>query len=513
MVIGLISPILPLLAQVPIYTKSAPPPIPALADLPLVSSISKDGITWMFQTPVRSGQFINGDYYVVGPVTITNITPPGTNGRNGTMKNLRPNPSGSGFDSRIDAGRYAANLRVNLPVTLQPGDMLASSISVETIGTTKRVLRPSDDTLSPVRTVSLLTCVANPLPPDAFRPGYCGTDRIQFYSRDLRRDLLPKLTPVASTPTLGEFAGYLRRPWIDTVFYNFDTPVEYMPDYGREIGRLIGQSALLLCLNYSSEQKEALLVYFVQYGIDLYSAVAAGHSGWPGHGGYGSGRKLPIVLAGKLLGNAAMQKPPGNYGEDMQTMIAAAPPYGPGWNGAVAMYAGHRGTNGESINPGWGPYEHLQPSNWASQTGESYRRCCTSVAWVGQALAARILGLESCWNHPAFFAYVQRWMTENDAADVAAIRAQTGVDYSASWARQGQAWDAFVNQMWSAYQNYAPPFTVELRRLSDGRLELNWPVGNLLRASDSAASWTPVPGASPITITPSNPQEFFRLVR
>ena len=75
-----------------------------------------------------------------------------------------------------------------------------------------------------------------------------------------------------------------------------------MPDYGREIARAVGNAALLLTLNYPAERKEPLLVYLTQYGIDLAGLVRAGHPGWPAHGGHGSGRKLPILLAATLLG-------------------------------------------------------------------------------------------------------------------------------------------------------------------------------------------------------------------
>ena len=405
---------------VPVYTSVAPPPTPALTDLPLLSSVTKDGITWTFQAPARVGSFVNGDYYVVGPVTVVAISPPATNGRNGTMLNLRPNPPGSGFDSRIESGRYLASMRSNPPIALRPGDMLASSISVETVGTIPAVMRPSDATVSPVRTVSLLTCVTNPLPPDAFRPSYCGSARTIYYSRNLHREFLARLAPVTGTPTLGQFEGYLRRPWIDTVEFGFDAPIEYMAGYGREVGRVVGHAALLLNLNFTAQQKEALLVYFTQYGIDLYGAVRAGHTGWRAYGGWGSGRKLPILFAGIMFQDAQMQSPPGQFGDDQQTIIATGPPYGPGWNGATALYAGHRGTNGESVSPGWGPYEHLQPSNWVNQIGESYRRCCTSVAWVGQVVAVRIMGVTNTWNHPPLFAYVDRWMTEDDTEELAA---------------------------------------------------------------------------------------------
>ena len=45
---------------------------------------------------------------------------------------------------------------------------------------------------------------------------------------------------------------------------------------------------------------------------------------------------------------------------------------------------------------GWGPYEHTPPSQWKAgqNTSESYRRCCTSVGWVAQALALRLMHAE-----------------------------------------------------------------------------------------------------------------------
>src|ERR1700692_3248314 len=66
------------------------------------------------------------------------------------------------------------------------------------------------------------------------------------------------------------------------------------------------------------------------------------------------------------------------------------------------------------VSPGlYGPYEQLQPVNWPlingnEQLGEAYRRCCTSVSWVGEALTIHLLHAESVWNSPAFFDYVDR---------------------------------------------------------------------------------------------------------
>ena len=68
-----------------------------------------------------------------------------------------------------------------------------------------------------------------------------------------------------------------------------------MPQYGLEYGRVGGISALLLCTELEPVQKALLLVNYVPIGIDLGGMIPAGHPGWTGWGGHGSGRKLPIV--------------------------------------------------------------------------------------------------------------------------------------------------------------------------------------------------------------------------
>jgi hypothetical protein len=117
-----------------------------------MSSVTKDGITWTFAAPARVGQFINGDYYVVGTVTVTSISPLPANGRHGSVLNLPgcrpPNTAKTGFDSRTQGNRYDASLRVSLPVQLSPGSSLVSTISVDTIGTIKRIMQSSSSTVS-----------------------------------------------------------------------------------------------------------------------------------------------------------------------------------------------------------------------------------------------------------------------------------------------------------------------------------------------------------------------------
>jgi hypothetical protein len=406
-----------------------------------MSSVTKDGITWTFSEPERVGRFITGDYYVVGSATVSSISPTPAGGRNGSVKNLTTADDETGFDSRTSSNRYDASLLANPPVSLVPGDSLVSSISVDTVGATQRWLFNTTAD-SPVKSISVLSSVAAPLPPDAFRRSYVGRNAPIFYSRNLRRDLLPRLSSVASTPSLAEYESHFRRPWIDALFFNFDSPIDYMPDYSREIARAVSMGWLLVLIDRPPEQREALLVYLTQYGIDLSGLVENGHRGWPAFGGHGNGRKLPIVMAGTLLAEPSMQRPPGSFGEDEQTM------YGTGWTGATALYAGHYGTAGTGR---YGPYEHLQPRDWVDTLGEDYRRCCTSMSWIGEALVARLVpGARTYWNYPAFFDYADRWMTEDDTQARATIQSQIGKNYNSF--PQRKAWDAFVTNMWTTYR-------------------------------------------------------------
>ena len=466
---------------VPVYTTDHPPATPRLEDLPLRRSVSQYGITWTFREPARVGRFINGDWYVVGPATVTAIDPKPLYGseipaseldsrdlerpvseraRNGFMLDP-PAAMKVSYDSGV-RNWFDPALIGHLPVAMKAGDALVSTISmpkgmVLPAQLRNRIERGVDDS-SPIRTAAVLTCVAAPLPPDAFRPAFCDRGQRIYLARHLRRDRLPAVAATPSAPDVRLYVRFTQRPWVGTGFFGFEEPVENMPQYGLEYGRVAGITALLLCTNLEPERREPLLVNYVQVGIDLGGMIRAGHPGWTGWGGHGSGRKLPIVFAGLLLGDDQLARisrsfPKVSFGEDEQTA------YGDGWTGAKVVFAGHSGIDaatgaGRSRGNGWGPYEHTPPTEWkdGQRLSESYRRCCTSVGWVAQALALHLLRAEKAWGHDAFFDYVDRWMYEDDARFVQAIRVATGQDFSPDWARQGQAWDAFVNEMWARYR-------------------------------------------------------------
>ncbi len=450
-----------------IYTKANAPGAPALSALPKRQSVSQYGITWTFAEPAPVGQFVNGDFYVVGPVTVAAISPAAENDRNGSMLNVPPTddsgepywPNATGWDGRIRAGRYDASLRAMPPIDMKPGDALISSRSVDEIGDTPKILWHTDP-ISPVKTIAVLTCLDKPLPADAFRPAWADREQKIYYARNLRRDLLPNLDPVPHTPEIAEYLSYVERPWVEWTFDGYTTPLLNMPVYGREVFRVVGTVPLLLSLDFSPEEKEPLLISFVQVGIDLWGMVRAGYPGWQAHGGHHQGRKMPIVFAGFMLNDPGMQRPKRRYPDlkftsDTQTM------FGKSWTGADVVYAGHMGKDGHPTDPdnpryaGWGAYEHLHPSEWVSDLGESYRRCCTSNSWVGAGLAIRILGMEDIWDHDAFIAYVDRWMTEDDGPVQKVLQETRGRTFD-SYQSPGGVWDPFHKEMYQRYRHNLP---------------------------------------------------------
>ena len=197
-------------------------------------------------------------------------------------------------------------------MSLAVGDSLVSSISVATVGSrTRWLFNTSAD--SPVESVSILTASRRRcLPTPSGRPMSVGTPDPLLAEPPPRPPA--RLASVSSTPSFTEYESHFRRPWIDALFFNFDSPVNDMPDYSREIARAVSMAWLLVLLDRPPEQRESLLVYLVQYGVDLSGLVERGHPGWPAHGGHGNGRKLPIVAAGVLLEQADLQHPPGVSG-------------------------------------------------------------------------------------------------------------------------------------------------------------------------------------------------------
>jgi len=396
------------------------------------SSVTCDGITWTFNHAYPVGQYANGDFYVVGPVTVTAISPPPSGGLNGSMVNP-PGGVAHAYDNRV--GNYDSGLAVYAPLTLQANQSLVSTKSWQNdepgappVNPTLGCPRPS------MHYAAVLTCVGSAPPDGSFRPPYCGTSKPQHHVSQLRWDRLPQLAAVPSTPGISEVENYFSGVWIDNVAnypaQDFLHPSANMPWYGRDLAAEIGDASLLLMLNIPNNQKQTLLIRLVQLGIDL-NGIAQNGGFWSPNGGIALGRKWPILFAGYLLADAQMSAIGSSdvlFQDDAQTFyVEETSPGVYNWG-----YGGYDA--GDVGMPEWGIRHATDVTMDNKDWGAPYRECCTANAWVGHVLAARILGLQAAWNHDALFDYQDRYM----------------VTETEPWMR---AWTDFAREMWDTYRS------------------------------------------------------------
>lgn len=402
--------------------------------------IERHGVTWTLLRAKRSGRYINGDWWVIGPVSITSITPEcareDARVQHGAMLNPDPASGKQGYDNAtagdIAYSRYSDQLNVargvapSTPLVVPAGSSLVSVVSHPVAGQLPQLDR-----------CAVLTVVAEAPSPHAFRPPYCGTDKRHRWSAEaLDFTCLTRLQPVAGSPSPRELVARLEHTWLDHLpgFQGrYLHPRDNMPDYGREIADLVGAAALTLNLDIPADDKRALLIVLVQLGIDIYGVIENGGR-FDADGGQGSGRKLPMLLAGVALDDpelrALAREESMAFAEDAQTFYVKET--SPGiFNG------GHGGYCEADVGlPEWGNSHADDPSrDHKSWSTDPYRRCCTANSWVGFVLAARIMGLRAEWGHPALFDYVDRYMQ---------------IEQPGHWMR---SWSPFAERMWERYRD------------------------------------------------------------
>jgi len=430
--------------------------------------VSQYGITWTFEKSALTGQFITGDWWVIGPVKIIRITPaPGpvspedtvqirkdqwgdtslkndNRMRNGSMIILRAGNK-QGYDSRSQG--YDAASGIDLPLELKPGISLVSTISNDTLPVdnfcAKLMWGRETKEQTVLKAAAVLTCLPEVPPGDAFRPPYAGTNKPVYRSRDIKWDLLCNLKPVGDIPSWEEFERYFQRPWLDHIpswIQRGLSPNENQAAYGRERSRLVSIASLMVLLDVPLEQKSKLIIELIQHGLDL-SGLAKVGGNWNHGGGHGSGRKWTILFASLMLDDPDIAVLPESavFQEDAQTY------YGKGWFGQDVLWQMiiHHGQRS--------PYEEKHPDQWEKwdRTSEGYRVCCNAVAWTGTALAARYMKAIKLWGHDAYFDYIDRWMQEDDSYAEA-----RGSYPRPEWETKTR--DPFVTEMWKAYRANAP---------------------------------------------------------
>lgn len=413
------------------------------------TSASRHGVTWFFAEDRQTGLFANGDPWVVGPVTITSITPGtksvnGTQTMNGTVVNppwVKNSPgfdpgvgwgARQGWDSRMRDSIYlpALNIGNTLPKTIAPGSSVCSAISfTDWIGGNGQQLD----------TIAILTVLSAPAPAGSFRPPYIGgVDKsVKWNKSNLNYSRLKTLPVVPYTPTFAAVEANFEKTHIAlTPSWTADyvNPLSHdNPGYGREISHKASEAALLLNLAFTNQQKERLLILYVQRGIDIHGVLACG-GGWWANGGHAHGRKLPMMVAGWVLdAPEILNYAVGSFAEDQQHFyvtqadvdlprLVDGRPRAPYTTAMLGM-------------PEWGSNHGGYPagdgSNW-----DAYYRIVVGPSMVGAALSARIMGMDDAWKHKATLDYYDRfWTMERGNVSGGTNSIQP-----------------FVSEMWKAYR-------------------------------------------------------------
>jgi len=484
------------------------------------TQVSQHGITWTFSEPREVGQFVNGDWWVVGPVTITGYSPAPSGGMHGSMVNPEIG-QGQAYDYR--ANQYNNSYLPSFPLTLSGGNSLvtATSWTDNPDYRTDYIGKNPSGSVTNIRTAAVLTVVTSAPPADAFRPPYAGTTKTIYRTSDINYDLLRHLPPANQTPgydyedvgywprdyaktAAAQYARLFERVWIlhVTDWSGRSThPTENMPNYHREVYNVVATGAVLLLCDLDEIDK--LLIPYLQIGIDSHYIITTG--GGDGHSDADSSiHKWPVLFAGMLFDDAAMKSNGYRYRTEwmsyylvdrQSTVVSAIVPAGYTYNGYTVGWRQDPGnTEHEHLDPEteWGE-EYVQIGGGGSKR-ETYRRI-NSHTWPGVALAAHLTGAVAAWDHPAFFDYMDRWMTEDEYFP----------DRSPS---VGSTTSAFVSGMWDTYRDAGySTLLVDAGDDQDITLPETAALDGTISSSDPASvsvTWSKVSGPGAVTFDDAN---------
>lgn len=424
----------------------------------LTTSITQHGITWFFESPVTYGQFANGDYWVLGPVTIIRIAPDTvvdvqrtteecahythcTNlpapyqgqfeytghciddhceyavANNGWEVNpeydLIGNVGHQGFDGRIAI--FDESLLSDLPYVAGGGESIVKAVSLT--GPDSDCSTTGNNCLS---TAAVLTVVSE-IPPDygltVFRPPYVGNDKPYYSVNDLRTDLLPSYARVDSAPSLEWVAERFRMVQMNHEPGNTGrkiSPIDNFQDparYGPNVGIANDEGVLALMLDDPIEEKMPALICYVQAGLDWLYSVQQGKDWTVGGPGVQPGFKIVPAFGALMLDDTTLMDVVANtlFNENHYLKSHVLVP-SRGLYGTDQGYFTERGyweyVSGEgSSSAQMDPYGYVD--------GEiprlAYAINGIPGPFKGEALAVQLMPeLRPIWNHDQFLDYMDR---------------------------------------------------------------------------------------------------------
>lgn len=316
----------------------------------MATTLTQYGTTITWTEDREIGQYVTGDWWIIGPITITSKTPASvvvqqnnTSGvlvsrtMHGAMLNPVPNQFAShGFDSStslynasLNVARPGGNdLSVGNPLVVAAGNSLVCAVS-----------HPNFDNRPGFTDQTVFTVVSTAPATGSFRPAYVAGDKsVPANESDIDYNQLQNLAVPADAvgssapPLLTNTAITFERPWIDFITNYNGREIHALNNwkgnhYGRDAAFAIASAILRLNLSATNAEKRATLIGILQYGLDTWSIVRTGAI-FEANGGHQLGRKLPLLLAGHVLnksdimvyGNGAVNRV---FQEDRQHFIVS----------------------------------------------------------------------------------------------------------------------------------------------------------------------------------------------
>lgn len=416
------------------------------------TSISQNNITWNFNEDYTTGQFVNGDYYVVAPagLTINTILPASvsaTRDINGCMINPSHPGGANGFDEAIswDPPQYAPyNESLNVALNISAGSPLVVSP-----GSSLVCVKSQDaaEALPAFTDMAILT-VLNSLPPEnSFRPGYMGTDKIIPHTvADVNWGALETLNPLSGAPSFNTLEDITDAVWYEGMIHwvgRYFRATNNVPisnyGYGSDMATYSNQALLLLNCDYSNATKEKLLYQMLQYSIDIANCNDNGIAWWA-NGGHGHGRKS-VLAFGAIVFDDDEMKTKFNYenypqfAEDLHIW-----PMTESWYSTTVIGHGAE-TNGvlqyTSIGQPVGTPEWSFDPVGTPLYANASQRAVYRDDWgsnIGGLLAIEIMNGKNLWNRQLTFDYAKRFMEMASEGTVGAWGTYTpGVWVTSMW--------------------------------------------------------------------------------
>ena len=400
---------------------SAPP---GAAPTTMQSSVTQEEFTWTFSEERPVGQYVNGDWFVVGPVTITNITPESTESdgrvKNGSMLDWVGLPQGMDSYNSAESGGSAAesphaNYSESLNVSPNRNGYLVglnnvtvwSSIGRENPGNGRPTLEDC----------TVLTVVEDVPPEGAFRPNPYTSDKSHRWTEsDLDWSILRNLSPPSGfTQDWTSQAFAMRRvaPEPAPNPGTGDRPyrhlrIEIIGGQGKDLSYSRAPRFLHLHLDGTQEDKRQLFINCVQHGLDVfYRAEQTSEMLFPPNGAWSAGRTLPACFAALALNDTPLK---GIIGGGWDSHISSD-------NGQVMRVtqaqidSDSQDFQQKDLNmPHWMIRARTEPfrSDNRRAWGEASYSYVRHVFWGAVTMAHLTPGMREVWDYEPMFDFVDR---------------------------------------------------------------------------------------------------------